>query len=176
MPEWCDGLWIYFVLLSPRSGPTRTRGDSVQAEYSCQGAWMHLRGRVSTVFVSTQSGLVNSVVHRKSWLIIYLQSIKLVSHLGLRIMSTDKSGPIANKCMSLLSLDWGAVWRGPDHRGDGDWALGQIAVPGQGFQEDEWRHRAAALQHRGSAPALFSGKSGACEALRFGNENLPICS
>ena len=31
----------------------------------------------------------------------------------------------------------GAVRRGPDHREDGDCALGQIAVPGQGFQEDE---------------------------------------
>ena len=42
----------------------------------------------------------------------------------------------------------GTVRRGLDHREDGDCALGQIAVPGRGFQEEEWRHRAAALQHR----------------------------
>ena len=51
-------------------------------------------------------------------------------------MSTDKSGHIANKCMSLHWMG-GAVRRGPDHREDCDCALGQIAVPGQAFQEDD---------------------------------------
>ena len=51
-------------------------------------------------------------------------------------MSTNKSGHIANKCMSLHWLG-GAVRRGPVQREDGDCALGQIALPGQGFQEDE---------------------------------------
>ena len=57
--------------------------------------------------------------------------------LGLRIMSTDKSGHIANKLCPFYHRMGGAVRRGPDHREDGDCALGQIAVPGQGFQEDE---------------------------------------
>ena len=47
----CDSILCYYPLDLVRPGQG---GADVQADYSCQGAWMQLRERVRTGFVSTQ--------------------------------------------------------------------------------------------------------------------------
>ena len=51
-PGW-PGILLHEAIGHGLEGPTRTRGSRLPAEYSCQGAWVQLRGQARTGFVST---------------------------------------------------------------------------------------------------------------------------